>query len=72
LNDATLLDIEKHEEIMLYKSGRFLQLVGLIILPIAMAGEVADSLSLGRMLLWACVGIGVFMIGRTLQSKGEP
>lgn len=53
---------------MLYNVGRFLQLAGLIILPIAMAGEAAESMTLGRMLMWACVGIIVFMIGRYLQS----
>lgn len=57
---------------MVYKLGRFLQLVGLIILPVAIAGEASASMSLGRMLVWACVGIGVFMLGRTLQGKGEP
>ena len=56
---------------MLYKLGRFLQLVGLIILPIAIAGEATDSMSLGRMLMWACIGIGVFLFGRMLQGKGQ-
>jgi hypothetical protein len=28
-------------------------------------------MSLGRMLMWACIGIAVFMLGRTLQSKGQ-
>jgi sulfite exporter TauE/SafE len=64
--------IENIEEHMLYNLGRFLQLVGLIILPIAMAGEVAESLTLGRMLVWACVGLGVFMIGRMLQQSAKP
>ena len=53
---------------MLYNLGRVLQLVGLIILPIAMAGEAAESLTLGRMLMWACVGIAVFMCGRMVQQ----
>jgi hypothetical protein len=57
------------EEDMLYKLGRFLQLVGLLILPIAMAGELSESMSLGRMLVWACLGIAVFMAGRWLQGE---
>jgi hypothetical protein len=56
---------------MLYKLGRFLQLVGLIILPIAIAGEATESMSLGRMLMWACIGIGIFLLGRMLQGKGQ-
>ena len=58
---------------MLYKVGRILQFVGLIILPIAMAGEIAESYSLGRMLVWASVGIGIFGIGwLTQQAAGKP
>jgi hypothetical protein len=56
---------------MLYNLGRFLQLIGLLILPIAMAGEMAESLSLGRMLVWACVGIGIFLFGRMLQQAAR-
>ena len=54
---------------MLYNLGRFLQLAGLVILPIAMAGEVSEEMGLGRMLMWACVGIAVFMLGRFLQQS---
>ncbi len=52
---------------MLYSIGRFLQLVGMLILPIAMAGEIAESHGLGPMLQWAVVGIVVFGIGWTMQ-----
>jgi hypothetical protein len=63
----------EHEEAMLYKVGRLLQFVGLIILPIAMAGEIAESYSLGRMLVWASVGIGVFGLGWAIQqAAGKP
>ena len=57
---------------MLYKMGRLLQLVGLLILPIAIAGEIAESMSLGRMLVWATLGIVVFMTGRWMQGAGSP
>ncbi len=48
---------------MLYKVGRTLQLLGMILLPVAMAGEVEGSMSLGRMLTWASVGVVLFMLG---------
>lgn len=54
---------------MLYKLGRFLQLLGMILLPIAMAGEVTQTLSLGRMLMVASVGIVLFMVGWMLQQS---
>jgi uncharacterized membrane protein YGL010W len=53
---------------MVYNLGRMLQLLGLLVLPIAMAGEVAESISLGRMLTWASVGIGLFIAGWLLQQ----
>ena len=57
---------------MAYKLGRFLQLVGLLILPIAIAGNVNESLNLREMLTWATVGIGVFGLGWLLQQTGKP
>ena len=57
---------------MLYKLGRFLQLVGMIMLPIAIAGNAVGQESVSQMLMWTCAGIGVFMLGRTIQGKGEP
>jgi hypothetical protein len=55
---------------MLYKLGRFLQFAGLILLPIAMAGNIAESLTLGQMLTLAGVGMGVFALGWMLQQAG--
>ena len=55
-------------EFMLYSAGRFLQFVGMLILPIAMAGEIAESHGLGRMLQWAIVGIVVFGVGWSMQQ----
>jgi hypothetical protein len=57
---------------MLYKVGRFLQFAGLIILPIAIAGNAANELTLGQMLTWAAVGICVFAAGWMLQQQGQP
>lgn len=52
----------------MYSLGRLLQLIGLLILPIAIAGEASDSMTLGRMLMWAIVGIIVFGAGWMLQN----
>jgi hypothetical protein len=57
---------------MLYKLGRVLQLVGLIVLPIAMAGNATDRLTLGKMLILAGGGILVFFIGWLLQQSSKP
>jgi hypothetical protein len=57
---------------MLYKLGRFLQLAGLIILPIAIAGQALESLTLGQMLLLAGIGAGVFYVGWNLQQSNKP
>jgi hypothetical protein len=66
------LVFENREERMLYKIGRLLQLLGLLVLPIAMAGELSESMSLSKMLTWACVGTVLFMAGWMLQqSRGQ-
>jgi hypothetical protein len=58
---------------MLYKLGRILQLLGLLILPIAMAGNMADErLTLGQMLTVSGVGIAIFFIGWLLQQATRP
>jgi hypothetical protein len=56
-----------------YKLGRFLQLVGLILLPVAMAGNLAPDtpVSLWRMLLLCGVGVALFMLGRIIQNMGR-
>ena len=58
---------------MLYKLGRFLQLLGLLILPIAMAGNMVDErLSLKHMLILAGAGVVVFFLGWLLQQSTRP
>jgi hypothetical protein len=58
---------------MLYKLGRFLQFLGLfVILPVAMAGNLAERLSLKDMLLLSAAGVGVFFLGWLLQQSGKP
>jgi low affinity Fe/Cu permease len=58
---------------MRYKLGRLLQLVGLILLPVAMAGNLAPDtpVSLWRMLVLTGVGVALFMLGRLIQNTGR-
>jgi hypothetical protein len=55
---------------MLYKLGRFLQLLGLILLPVAIAGNVAreEIINLKVSLLISGIGIGIFFLGWWLQQ----
>jgi hypothetical protein len=59
---------------MLYKLGRVLQLVGLIMLPCAIAGNMGDPppLKLQDSLLFSAIGIIVFIVGWMLQQAGKP
>ena len=57
---------------MLYKLGRALQLVGLAVLPIAMAGNAADRLAVKGMLVLSGGGIVVFFVGWLLQQSSKP
>ena len=57
---------------MLYRIGRFLQFAGLVILPIGIAGNVADKIDLRASLSIAATGVAVFIIGWCLQQFGQP
>ncbi len=57
---------------MLYKLGRLMQFAGLIILPVAMAGQIRESLTLWQMLGLSAVGIIVFVLGWLLQQAARP
>ncbi len=55
---------------MVQKLGRFLQFVGLfVIVPLAIAGQVMERLSVGQMFVWAAVGALVFYFGRILYER---
>ncbi len=58
---------------MLYKFGRLLQIIGLLLLPIAMAGNLVPDIpvSLGNMLAITVLGVLVFFIGYSLQQVGK-
>jgi len=59
---------------MLYKLGRFLQVVGMILLPVAIAGNLAPEtpLTLWQSLTLSGIGIGVFTLGWLIQQVGKP
>ncbi len=57
---------------MRYKLSRALQLIGLIVLPVAIAGNAAERLTLGQSLLLSAAGIGVFSLGWLLQQGARP
>ena len=57
---------------MRYKLGRLLQFLGMVILPIAIAGEVAEKMTLRDSLMLSGVGVVVFFAGWTLQQGTKP
>jgi hypothetical protein len=50
-----------------YRIGRLLQLVGLVILPFAIASELVGKFGLGQSLLVAAAGALVFYVGVQVQ-----
>jgi hypothetical protein len=58
---------------MLYKLGRLLQIVGLILLPLAIAGNLSpeNPMDLRSSLTLSSVGIVVFGAGYLLQQAGR-
>jgi hypothetical protein len=57
---------------MLYRIGRFLQFAGLVLLPVGIAGNMADKLDLRQSLSVSAVGIVVFIVGWSLQQFSRP
>jgi hypothetical protein len=59
---------------VLYKIGRALQIVGMLMLPVAIAGEVAPGgpLDLKTSLTVSGIGVAVFAIGYAVQQAGRP
>jgi hypothetical protein len=59
---------------MLYKLGRGLQLLGLLLLPVAIAGNVAreDQINLKVSLAISAAGVLIFVLGWFLQQTGRP
>ena len=57
---------------LLYKLGRFLQVVGMILLPVAIAGEASRHISFRDFLILSAIGVVVFTVGWLLQQAGRP
>lgn len=57
---------------MLYKLGRLLQFAGLVILPVAIAGDMAHKLEFKESLALSFVGVAVFFTGWLLQQGARP
>jgi hypothetical protein len=59
---------------MLYKLGRFLQLLGLLILPAAVAGNVVrqEQMDLKMSLAISGLGVAVFAVGWLIQQATRP
>ena len=53
---------------MMYGIARVLQFIGLVVLPLACAGNAAELLTLKEMLLMAGTGIVIFYLGVQLQK----
>jgi hypothetical protein len=58
---------------MLYKLGRFFQILGLILLPLAIAGNLSPErpMDLRSSLSLSAVGVIVFGLGYLLQQMGR-
>lgn len=56
---------------MLYKLGRFLQLVGMLMLPAAIAGTESGHFGTKDELVLLGVGVLVFCIGWRVQQAGK-
>jgi hypothetical protein len=47
--------------------SRLLQLAGLVIPPMAMAAQLSERISTGRMLQFLMMAMGLFLLGYTMQ-----
>jgi hypothetical protein len=56
----------------MYKLARFLQLLALVILPVAIAGDVAEKLTLQESLTLSGLGVLLFFAGWSLQQWSRP
>jgi hypothetical protein len=58
---------------MLYKLGRLLQIIGLILLPLAIAGNLSPErpMDLRSSLTLSAIGVLVFSLGYLLQQGGR-
>lgn len=52
-----------------YRLGRFLQILGMIILPFGIASELVGEVGLGQSLLIAAAGTLIFYVGYVVQNQ---
>jgi hypothetical protein len=52
-----------------YRIGRLLQLLGLLVLPFAIASELMEKVGLGQSLLIAAAGAVLFYVGVQVQHR---
>jgi hypothetical protein len=52
-----------------YRLGRFLQFLGLLILPFGIASELVGKVGLGQSMMIALLGAGVFYVGFQVQHR---
>jgi hypothetical protein len=57
---------------MLFRIARLLQLAGLIILPVAISGNVAEKLDLRQSLALSGIGVAIFALGWLMQRGIRP
>jgi len=59
---------------MLYRIGRALQVTGMLILPVGMAGNILqpEKVTVQDSLMVAAVGVAVFVVGWLIQQAGRP
>ncbi len=53
----------------MYRFGRLLQLLGMIVLPFGIASELMGKVGLGQSLLIAAAGTLIFYIGYVIQTR---
>jgi hypothetical protein len=58
--------------LMLHKVGRLLQFAGLVILPVAIAGDMSGRVEFKHSLAMSLIGIVVFFTGWLLQQAARP
>lgn len=56
---------------MLYSVGRLLQIAGMIALPLGIAGNLAEKISVSAMYQFTIAGIALFLAGYLLQQIGK-
>jgi hypothetical protein len=54
-----------------YRIGRLLQVGGLIVLPVAIASELAGRLTLGQSMLVATLGAALFLVGTRMLPGSD-